>query len=189
MVSGRRTGVEHIRRKDGATVVLEDVDFPGETTKQSFMASRRPAVRRYSLTARGRSRSPSMELPTGSSSFEGASGCMRLPWAGCTVEGGCIGAGCVRHVVDVRGLRATRCPGEPGRGASHTRSSRARCGRLRGLVRTHGSRMRRVRVPSRRPTPVSRRTILHLPVFSPACPAAPDEKFSESSGCQERLWG
>src|SRR5829696_5382248 len=56
-------------------------DFPGEITKQSLSAP--PMTNRstrYSLTARGRSRSPSRRLPTGSSSFENASGCMRLPW-------------------------------------------------------------------------------------------------------------
>src|SRR3954451_7634197 len=45
---------------------------------------------RYSLTARGRSRPPSCRLPTGSSSFENASGCMRLP---------CPAAGMMPHMV------------------------------------------------------------------------------------------
>src|SRR3954451_15238106 len=56
-------------------------DLPGEITKQMRMAP--PSTSRstrYSLTARGRSRSPSVRLPTGSSSFENASGCIRLPW-------------------------------------------------------------------------------------------------------------
>src|SRR5215218_4882503 len=55
-------------------------DLPGEITKQSLSAPPRTSrSTRYSLTARGRSRSPSRRLPTGSSSFENASGCMRLP--------------------------------------------------------------------------------------------------------------
>src|ERR671912_343440 len=56
-------------------------DLPGEMTKQSFSAPPRTSRSiRYSLTARGRSRSPSRRPPTGSSSLENASGCMRLPW-------------------------------------------------------------------------------------------------------------
>src|SRR3954464_328009 len=54
--------------------------LPGEITKQILSAP--PSTSRstrYSLTARGRSRSPSRRLPTGSSSFEKASGCIRLP--------------------------------------------------------------------------------------------------------------
>src|SRR3954465_3797263 len=54
--------------------------FPGEMTKQSFVA---PPITmrstRYSLTARGRSVAPSRRIPTGKSSFENASGWMRLP--------------------------------------------------------------------------------------------------------------
>src|ERR671937_404997 len=54
--------------------------FPGDTTKQIFVA---PAMimrsTRYSLTARGRSTPSSIRLPTGRSSFEKASGWMRLP--------------------------------------------------------------------------------------------------------------
>src|SRR4051794_24164610 len=55
-------------------------DLPGEITKQSLVAPAR-IIRstRYSLTARGRSVWPSRRLPTGSSSFENASGWMRLP--------------------------------------------------------------------------------------------------------------
>src|SRR2546425_4348163 len=55
-------------------------DFPGEMTKQIFAAPPR-IIRstRYSLTARGRSASPSIRLPTGSSSFENASGWILLP--------------------------------------------------------------------------------------------------------------
>src|SRR5438270_9557405 len=55
-------------------------DLPGEMTKQMRVA---PAISirstRYSLTARGRSASPSKRLPTGRSSFENASGWMREP--------------------------------------------------------------------------------------------------------------
>src|SRR4051794_34748644 len=55
-------------------------DLPGEITKQMRVA---PAISmrstRYSLTARGRSASPSRRLPTGSSSLLNASGWMRLP--------------------------------------------------------------------------------------------------------------
>src|SRR3954464_35575 len=54
--------------------------LPGEMTKQSLSAP--PAnIRstRYSLTARGRSVPSSRRLPTGSSSFEKASGWMRVP--------------------------------------------------------------------------------------------------------------
>src|SRR5690242_2881046 len=54
--------------------------LPGEMTKHSLRA---PAIiirsTRYSLTARGRSISPSKRLPTGSSSLLNASGWMRLP--------------------------------------------------------------------------------------------------------------
>src|SRR4051812_46312213 len=54
--------------------------FPGAMTKQILVT---PAVTmrssRYSLTARGLSVSPLRRLPTGSSSLEKASGCMRLP--------------------------------------------------------------------------------------------------------------
>src|SRR5436190_14928228 len=65
-------------------------DLPGEITKQILSAP--PSTSRstrYSLTARGRSRSPSRRLPTGSSSFENASGCMRLP---------CPAAGTMPHI-------------------------------------------------------------------------------------------
>src|SRR3982751_750379 len=66
-------------------------DLPGEMTKQSFSAPPRTSRSiRYSLTARGRSRSPSRRLPTGSSSLENASGCMRLP---------CPAAGMIPHMV------------------------------------------------------------------------------------------
>src|SRR5215208_5740777 len=66
-------------------------DLPGEMTKQILSAP--PSTSRstrYSLTARGRSRSPSCRLPTGSSSLEKASGCMRLP---------CPAAGMIPHMV------------------------------------------------------------------------------------------
>src|SRR5205085_4546277 len=55
-------------------------DLPGEMTKQIFDAPPR-TIRsiRYSLTARGRSVEPSIRLPTGSSSFENASGWILLP--------------------------------------------------------------------------------------------------------------
>jgi hypothetical protein len=50
-------------------------DFPGEITKQIFSAPPRiMRSNRYSLTAHGRSPPASMRLPTGSSSFEKASG-------------------------------------------------------------------------------------------------------------------
>src|SRR3954469_16443097 len=67
-------------------------DLPGEMTMHSLSAP--PRTRRstrYSLTARGRSRPPSCRLPTGSSSFENASGCMRLPWPA---------AGMIPHMID-----------------------------------------------------------------------------------------
>src|SRR5579883_3329370 len=55
-------------------------DLPCEMTIQIFSTPPR-SIRstRYSLTARGRSVEPSNRLPTGSSSFEKASGCIRLP--------------------------------------------------------------------------------------------------------------
>src|SRR5581483_1712779 len=54
--------------------------FPGETTKQIFVAPARIMRSiRYSLTARGRSTPSSRRLPTGSNSLEKASGWMRLP--------------------------------------------------------------------------------------------------------------
>src|SRR5215207_3539410 len=55
-------------------------DFPGAMTKQILSAP--PATIRsirYSLTAHGRSVTPSLRLPTGRSSFEKARGWMRLP--------------------------------------------------------------------------------------------------------------
>ena len=55
--------------------------LPGETTKQTRVAPPRTMrSTRYSLTARGRSMPFSRRLPTGSSSFEKASGWMREPW-------------------------------------------------------------------------------------------------------------
>src|SRR5918997_2731811 len=76
-------------------------DFPGEMTKQIREAP--PSTSRstrYSLTARGRSRSDSTQLPTGSSSLENASGCMRLP---------CPAAGTMPHMSGVQdGLELTR---------------------------------------------------------------------------------
>src|SRR3954470_18178234 len=67
-------------------------DLPGEMTMQSLSAPPRTSrSTRYSLTARGRSRSPSYRLPTGNSSFENASGCMRLPWPA---------AGMMPHMID-----------------------------------------------------------------------------------------
>src|SRR5438045_320851 len=55
-------------------------NFQREITKQILSA---PACSmrsiRYSLTARGRSAPPSKRLPTGSNSFEKASGWMRVP--------------------------------------------------------------------------------------------------------------
>src|SRR3982751_5836669 len=55
-------------------------DLPGEITKQSLSA---PPLTirstRNSLTAQGRSTPSAIRLPTGRSSFEKASGCMRLP--------------------------------------------------------------------------------------------------------------
>src|SRR5436305_2285320 len=55
-------------------------DLPGAITKQILVAP--PTIMRstrYSLTARGRSVSPSRRLPTGRSSFEKASGWILLP--------------------------------------------------------------------------------------------------------------
>src|SRR5690242_684753 len=55
-------------------------DLRGPMTKQILSQPARPIRSiRYSETARGRSISPSVRLPTGSSSFENASGFMRLP--------------------------------------------------------------------------------------------------------------
>src|SRR5215204_947152 len=55
-------------------------DLPGEMMKAILVA---PAASirstRCSLTARGRSTPPSKRLPTGSSSFENASGWIRVP--------------------------------------------------------------------------------------------------------------
>src|SRR5512133_3959112 len=55
-------------------------DFPGEMTNSRRSAPAR-IIRstRYSETARGRSVPSTIRLPTGSSSFENASGWMRLP--------------------------------------------------------------------------------------------------------------
>src|SRR3954464_6570922 len=55
-------------------------DLPGEITKQILSAPPR-IIRstRYSETAHGRSTPSSVLLPTGSSSLENASGCIRLP--------------------------------------------------------------------------------------------------------------
>src|SRR3954464_7606003 len=55
-------------------------DLPGEMMKQILSAPPR-TIRsmRYSLTAQGRSMPPSARLPSGSSSFEKASGWIRLP--------------------------------------------------------------------------------------------------------------
>src|SRR3954471_13941498 len=55
-------------------------DLPGEITKQILSAP--PRIRRstkYSETAHGRSTPCSVLLPTGRSSLENASGCIRLP--------------------------------------------------------------------------------------------------------------
>src|SRR5215212_1480727 len=55
-------------------------DLPGEMTKQILSAP--PWIMRstrYSLTAQGRSVTPSRRLPTGRSSLEKASGWIRLP--------------------------------------------------------------------------------------------------------------
>src|ERR687889_46550 len=55
-------------------------DLPGEITKQILSAPPRiMRSTRYSLTAHGRSVPASRRLPTGRSSFEKASGWMRLP--------------------------------------------------------------------------------------------------------------
>src|SRR3954463_12250175 len=67
-------------------------DFPGEMTKHSLSAP--PRTRRstrYSLTARGRSQSPSLRLTTGSRSFENASRWIRLP---------CPAAGTMPHIIN-----------------------------------------------------------------------------------------
>src|SRR5947209_3516416 len=71
--------------------------FPGDTTKQIFSA---PALSirstTYSLTARGRSTPPSSLLPTGRSSFEKASGWIRLP---------APAAGTIPHISTLRSRR------------------------------------------------------------------------------------
>src|SRR5918911_560007 len=55
-------------------------DLPGDMTKQILLTPARiMRSTRYSLTARGRSVDPSFRLPTGSSSFEKASGWIRVP--------------------------------------------------------------------------------------------------------------
>jgi len=55
-------------------------DLPGDMTKQILPAPPRiMRSTRYSLTAQGRSSPLSSRLPTGRSSFEKASGWMRLP--------------------------------------------------------------------------------------------------------------
>src|SRR3954463_7796921 len=75
--------------------------LPGEMTKQSLVtpASSKRSIR-YSLTATGRSLSPSLRLPTGSSSLEKASGCMRLPRPA---------AGTIPHILRLRvSFRAAR---------------------------------------------------------------------------------
>src|SRR5688500_3551631 len=67
-------------------------DLPGAMTKQMRVAPPR-TIRsiRYSVTARGRSTPSSNRLPMGSSSFENASGWMRLPSPA---------AGMMPHMVD-----------------------------------------------------------------------------------------
>src|SRR5437660_5628845 len=55
-------------------------DFPGKITKQILSAPPRMSrSTRYSDTAHGRSTPASVLLPTGRSSLENASGCIRLP--------------------------------------------------------------------------------------------------------------
>src|SRR3569623_694499 len=75
--------------------------FPGETTKQILSA---PAFSirstTYSLTARGRSTPSSSLLPTGSSSFEKASGWIRLP---------APAAGTIPHITGLRRCSSDRC--------------------------------------------------------------------------------
>jgi hypothetical protein len=56
-------------------------DFHGEITKQILSApARSMRSSRCSLTARGRSVSPSKRLPTGSNSLQNANGWMRVPF-------------------------------------------------------------------------------------------------------------
>src|SRR5947209_457219 len=79
-------------------------DFPGEITKQILSAPPRiRRSRRYSETAQGRSVPSSSRLPTGSNSFEKASGWIRLPRPA---------AGTMPHMSGLLGLlvvRATPC--------------------------------------------------------------------------------
>src|SRR5947209_19882815 len=75
-------------------------DLPGEMTKQILLA---PAStmrsNKYSLTAHGRSVPASSRLPTGSNSFEKASGWMRLPLPA---------AGTMPHMSGILRMRETR---------------------------------------------------------------------------------
>src|SRR6266542_968328 len=80
-------------------------DLPGEMTKQILSAPPR-IIRsmRYSLTARGRSISPSRRLPTGSSSLENASGWILLPTPA---------AGMMPHMLTIECLRGAGRPRRP----------------------------------------------------------------------------
>ena len=88
VAQARRLRLDRRRRSrraaDAAAVVVEDVGLAGRDHEAD--PCRRPprSMRstRYSLTARGRSMPSSRRLPTGSSSFEKASGWMRVPLAG-----------------------------------------------------------------------------------------------------------
>src|SRR4051794_31075167 len=71
-------------------------DLPGEITKQILSAPPRiMRLTKYSLTAQGRSTPFSRREPTGSSSFEKASGWIRLPRPA---------AGMMPHILRLRGL-------------------------------------------------------------------------------------
>src|SRR3954471_11480664 len=94
-------------------------DFPGEMTKQSFVE---PALSMRSTTcslmARGRSVMPSNRLPTGSSSFENASGWMRVPAPAAGMMPHIIGSGGSDGRGGARGGRRLRGAfgGSPARG-------------------------------------------------------------------------
>src|SRR5438046_10417695 len=81
-------------------------DLPCEITKQILSAPPR-IIRstRYSETAHGRSTPSSVRLPTGSSSLENASGCIRLPRPA---------AGIIPHISrSRRGQKAALCLRRP----------------------------------------------------------------------------
>src|SRR3954469_6455253 len=122
-------------------------DLPGDMTKQILFAPPRiMRSTRYSLTAQGRSIPLSSRLPTGSNSFEKASGWMRLPMPAAGTmphmsglhHGG--GPGGVRSAtVEEQALELFRAPC---RGVFRQGALPARCGdpfqlRLRQIERRH----------------------------------------------------